>query len=154
MWVELKGKDGLTVKHIPYGYKIIDGKAEVDEDKAKQVKELFEFYLEGHSLASISKRIGLKRTHPQIGRMLEKAVYLGDEFYPTIISKEQFELAQEERLKRATKLGRLNRAKSTKEIAVLVDFKMAKPTKEFDDHFTQAEYLYGLIETEVKNDDG
>ena len=33
--------------HIPYGYKIIDGKAEIDEEQAGVVRALFEGYKKG-----------------------------------------------------------------------------------------------------------
>jgi len=149
-----EGKDELTMKHIPYGYIIVDGKAEIDNERIQQVKQLFDLYLEGDSLATISKTTGLNHTHSQISRMLEKTVYLGDDFYPGIVSKEQFEKVKEERLRRATKLGRLNKAQPIKESVVVSGFKMTKPTKDFDDPFKKAEYLYGLIEVVVTANDG
>jgi len=142
------------MKHIPYGYKIIDGEAALDDKKATQVKKLFDLYLKGHSLATISKDTGLNHTHSQIARMLENTTYLGDDFYPGIVSVEQFEKVQEERLKRAKKMGRLNKVKSSKEAAVVLDFKMANPVEEFKDPYKQAEYLYELIEIEVVANDG
>ena len=142
------------MKHIPYGYKIVDGKAEIDDEKAQQVIQLFDLYLEGNSLATISKQTGLNLTHSQITRMLEKEIYVGDDFYPGIIPQGQLEMVKEERLKRATKLGRLNKAQPAKEIVVTSGFKMAKPIQDFDDPFKKAEYLYGLIEVEVVANDG
>lgn len=38
------------VEHIPYGYRIENGKAVVDETAAGQVRQLFENYLSGDSL--------------------------------------------------------------------------------------------------------
>lgn len=60
------------MKHIPYGYKIVDGKAEINEENAKQVKMLFSKFLEGESLVTASKSCSLNFTHSQVGRMLEK----------------------------------------------------------------------------------
>jgi hypothetical protein len=40
------------MSHTPYGYKIINGKAVVDKQAAKQIKTLFQSYLSGDSLAT------------------------------------------------------------------------------------------------------
>ena len=112
------------MKHIPYGYKIVDGKAEINEENAKQVKMLFTRFLEGDSLATASKSCSLNFTHSQVGRMLEKKEYCGDDFYPEIISTEVFEKVQEERLKRAIKLGRLDKAQPTLVAEPTTKFKM------------------------------
>ena len=141
------------MKHIPYGYKIVDGKAEINEENAKQVKMLFTRFLEGDSLATASKSCSLNFTHSQVGRMLEKKEYCGDDFYPEIISTEVFEKVQEERLKRATKLGRLNRVKSILAVEPSTKFKMNPCIEKFADPFEQAEYIYNQIENEVQSDE-
>ena len=153
MWIETKGKVGVAMKHIPYGYKIIDGKAEIDEENAEQVKRLFTRFLEGESLATASKSCSLNFTHSQVGRMLEKKEYCGDEFYPAIISTEVFEQVQEERLKRAIKLGRLYKAKPTLVAEPTTKFKMNTCTEKFSNPFEQAEYIYSQIESEVQSDE-
>lgn len=141
------------MKHIPYGYKIVDGKVEVDEENAKQVKMLFTRFLEGDSLTAANKNCSLNFTHSQVGRMLEKGEYCGDEFYPAIISTEVFEQVQEERLKRAIKLGRLDKAKPTIVAEPTTKFKMNTCTEKFSNPFEQAEYIYSQIEREVQSND-
>lgn len=141
------------MKHIPYGYKIVDGKAEIDEENAEQVKMLFTGFLEGESLATASKNCSLNFTHSQVGRVLEKKEYCGDEFYPAIISTKIFEQVQEERLKRATKLGRLNRVKPILVVEPMTKFKMKPCIEKFANPFEQAEYIYNQIEGEVQSDD-
>ena len=42
--------------HTPYGYRIEDGKAVVDEKTSEQVKELFSGYLAGLSLKEAAKK--------------------------------------------------------------------------------------------------
>lgn len=137
------------MKHTPYGYMIVDGKAVVDEPKATQVNMLFTKFLEGESLAKASKSCLLSFTHGQIARMLEENVYCGDEFYPPIITKEVFEQVQEERAKRAKTLGRLNKAKVNQTTEPATDFKWKPVVQKQDNPLKQAEYLYSLIETEV-----
>ena len=105
------------------------------------------------SLATASKSCSLNFTHSQVGRMLEKKEYCGDDFYPEIISTEVFEKVQEERLKRATKLGRLNRVKSILAVEPSTKFKMNPCIEKFADPFEQAEYIYSQIESEVQSDE-
>ncbi len=47
--------------HTPYGYRIEDGKAVVDEKTSEQVKELFSGYLAGLSLKEAAKKAGIPR---------------------------------------------------------------------------------------------
>lgn len=153
MWIETKGKVGVVMKHILYGYRIVEGKAEVDEESARQVKMLFTRFLEGESLAAASKNCSLNFTHSQVDWMLEKREYCGDSFYPPIISTEVFMQVQEERLRRATKLGRLNNAKPITEIEPAIQFKINPCIKKFADPFEQAEYIYSQIEKSVQSYD-
>lgn len=46
---------------IPYGYRIVDGKAVIDEVKAQEVREFFRFYLEFKNISQAAKKSGIKR---------------------------------------------------------------------------------------------
>ena len=73
--------------------------------------------------------------------------YLGDDFYPAIISPNIFKQAEYEIQKRAAQLGRLNRKGKGRRIVVPTHFKMPSTTNmEFKDFFEEAQYIYGLIE--------
>ena len=54
------------LKHIPIGYKLVDGKIEVDREKAKVIRKIFTDYLKGSSMKKIaedlSKRGFLNKT--------------------------------------------------------------------------------------------
>ena len=86
-------------------------------------------------------------------RMLQNPHYLGDEFYPAIIDRETFDAFEVERKRREVALGRDDREKKPVKVApvptVPTTFRMAEPTQTFPDPYRQAEYLYGLIESEV-----
>ena len=82
--------------HTPYGYRIEDGKAVVDEKTSEQVKELFSGYLAGLSLKEAAKKAGIDCYHATVSRMLQNKQYLGDEFYPSIIDEEIFEKVMEQ----------------------------------------------------------
>ena len=92
--------------HTPYGYRIEDGKAVIDEAAAAQVQALYKNYLSGLSLTNAAKEAGLDLLHSGSKRMMRNNHYLGDDFYPAIIDKESFDAVEVELSKRSTKLGR------------------------------------------------
>ncbi len=63
--------------HIPYGYRIEDGKAVVDETQAEQVRTFFKEYISGKALKVAAETVGLKMFHGSAGRMLETLITLG-----------------------------------------------------------------------------
>lgn len=139
--------------HTPFGYRIVNGKAVVDGEKAKQLHALFEAYIAGLALKASAESVGIMVTHSSVGRILRNEKYLGTVFYPPIIDKATFEAAESERMKRAKALGRIYN---------YIDVEVAKPVKhifktgnikqKYDDPFKQAEYAYSLIESEEENE--
>jgi hypothetical protein len=101
---------------MPIGYKLVDGKIEFDEAKAVVVKKIFADYLSGISTFALAKRLTemgflnannkASWNHGSIGKILENVKYLGDEFYPQMISPELFEQVQKRRKERCEQLGR------------------------------------------------
>lgn len=71
--------------HTPYGYRIVDGKAVVDEVQAEQVRSFFEEYISGKALKVAAENVGLKIFHGSAGRMLRNTRYLGDDYYPPLL---------------------------------------------------------------------
>ena len=136
------------MSHTPFGYRIENGKAVIDIEAAEQIKTLFHSYLSGDSLATAAKKAGITAFHAGIGRMLRNTRYLGDEYYPAIIDLDTFQAVQAERIKRAEKLGRIREPEEEKEVVYPTAFHLNEGTQEFDDPFQQAEYAYGLIESE------
>lgn len=136
--------------HIPYGYRIKDGKAVVDEVQAEQVRTFFKEYISGKALMVAAETVGLKLFHGSAGRMLRNTHYLGDEYYPAIIDQELFDKAEEERQSRASQLGRVRELKVKETPSAPLHFTMGKQIQEFDNPFKQAEYAYNLIESEVE----
>jgi hypothetical protein len=135
--------------HTPYGYIIKNGIAVIDDRAANQVKELFHAYLSGLSLADAAKRAGIKRCHSSIAKMLTCKRYLGDAFYPPIIDEDTFKQAEAEKIKRARMLGRIREQVEPKNSLVRMRFSAPSPETLYEDPFTQAEYAYSLIESEV-----
>ena len=139
------------MEHIPYGYRIENGKAVVDETAAGQVRRLFENYLSGDSLKKAAENASIKANHGSIKLMLQNHRYLGDGFYPPIIRGETFNAAAEERESRAERLGRNGYTKQERSVTIPLRFTFISATDYFDDPVQQAEYMYGLIKTEVTN---
>jgi len=135
--------------HTPFGYEIVDGKIEIHAREAEQLNLLIQSYLSGKSLANAAKDSGINRSHGGITRMLTDERYLGNEIFPRLISKEQFDQLKEERFKRAKKLGRLNRTKAEETFTPSFTFTIGKVEGKYDNPIKQAEYVYSLIKEEV-----
>ena len=136
------------MRTIPYGYKILNGKAEIIEEEAKQLQSLYASYLKGLSLTNAAKEANIALNHTSVRRLLSKKQYLGDAFYPQIISREVFSATEGEIHKRAKKLGRLNLKTKVRDLTVPTRFSLKPPQKHCEDAFLEAEYLYSLIESE------
>lgn len=132
--------------YMPYGYKIENGKAVIDEDKAEQVKLIFAEYLSGSALCSAAKKAGLSLTHSSVKHLLINRKYLGNDFYPAIIDEDTFLKAAEQLKARAQMLGRDNReAKNYRKLPIPTTFYMKPAEKYFDNPFEQAAYKYSRI---------
>lgn len=134
--------------HTPFGYKIKNGCAVVDEAAAGQIRQIIQFYLEGDSLTTAAKKAGVISFHGGVSRMLKNTHYLGDGYYQAIIDSETFDKAEQERMRRAAALGRINEPEKQEEIQIPTVFHTKSVEQTFDDPFLQAEYAYSLIESE------
>ncbi len=139
--------------HTPFGYRIENGKAVIDEVAAEKIRKVFQYYIFGVSLSEAAKNTELIARHGTVGRMLKNQHYLGDDYYPPIIDEVTFKWAEEERLKRAKALGRIFNKSDVKEVDVSFRFKFLGVTQKYINPFKQAEYAYSLIETAVSTDE-
>ena len=133
--------------HTPYGYRIENGIAVIDEEG--KLRKLYENYLTGLSLKDAAAEAGIDTYHGTAKRLLKTQHYIGDDFYPVIIDETVFQNVQEELMKRAAALGRLNRASKEKVLKAPTVFTIRDIKKRFDNPVMQAEYIYSLIESEV-----
>lgn len=86
--------------HTPYGYRIEDGRAVIDEEQAERVRKLYRGYLSGLALMPAAKQAGIETWHGSAKRLLQNRHYLGDAYYPAIIDRETFDKAEQELKKR------------------------------------------------------
>jgi len=135
--------------HTPYGYRIENGIAVIDDQVAEQIKMLYQAYLSGDALKTAAIKVGIDAFHAGVGKILKNPHYLGDEYYPAIIDPDTFAAVQEERNRRASALGRIREPKEDKAAIYPTTFRLLEGTQINDDPFAQAEYAYSLIESEV-----
>ena len=135
--------------HTPFGYRIVGGAAVIDEAAAAIVRNLSKNYLSGMGFAAAAKASGLDTYHGTAKRMMCNRIYLGDDFYPSIIDITTFEQVQEELTKRATKLGRTDLKTKEKILKVPTKFSIPDIIDSYQDPIMQAEYIYSLIRIEV-----
>lgn len=135
--------------HTPYGYRIENGIAVIDEDAAGKLRKLYENYLLDLSLKDAAAEAGIDTYHGTAKRLLKTQHYIGDEFYPAIIDETIFQNAQVELVKRAAALGRLNRTPKEKALTAPTIFTIRDIKRLFPNPAEQAEYIYSLIDSEV-----
>ena len=135
--------------HTPYGYKIKNGRAVIDEDAAAKIQLLYSNYLSGMSLVKAAKEAGLDTYHGTAKRILKNPHYPGDDFYPSIIDQATYEKAAAEIKRRSAALGRDHQEKKVIIPAVPTRFFMLAADEQYEDPKLQAEYLYSLVESEA-----
>jgi len=103
-------------RHMPMGYKMVNGQIEVNEEQAQIVKAIFTDYIKEISLKAIAKKLSDKGVlnanmkpnwnHGSVGKILQNVKYQGDEFYPRLIDEATYKKAQDMRAAVEIKLGR------------------------------------------------
>jgi hypothetical protein len=138
------------MKHTPYGYEIVDGKAVIDEEKADAIRKICENYLSGMSFVAAAADVGIDMKHCGVKHMLQNKRYLGDSFYPAIITQETALKIEEERLRRAKALGRDNKeCQIDKKPIIYTKFSLQRVPEKYKNPVKQAEFAYSLIQSEV-----
>jgi len=129
--------------HIPYGYIINNGMAQVDQGCADNLRRFFRNYLGGQSIEAAGADIPLGRTC--LGKMLKNPVYLGDDYYPQLIDERIFDAVQAERQRRYEAQGCPTTATPLDTVPIRTSFRVLQIKEQFADPVRQAEYVYGRI---------
>lgn len=132
---------------VTFGYHIKDGKIEVDPVNGPRVQSIFKDYLNGDSLTDVALKNGFK-FHGAIKRILINQTYLGDKYYPLLITPETFNRVQAELHQRDLNLGRTNLPTQQVDFHPQTKFKLNRSHHRYNIPAKQAEYLYQLIESE------
>jgi hypothetical protein len=99
----------MAQRHMPFGYKIIDGAVAIEPEKADMVRKMFNDLIWGISLNQMAKALTEMKVpnangkpswnHGSIGKILSNCKYTGSDFYPAIITEEVFNAQQAQRRK-------------------------------------------------------
>ena len=130
---------------VPFGYRVINEVAVIENKEAVMLKSLFEEYINCGSMLAAARKAGINMTHSKIGLMLKNSTYLGTEFYPRIIDDKIFKEAQETRLKTAQRLRRIKELMTKEKILPVLEFSIDKIERKYQDPYKQASYAYDRI---------
>ena len=134
--------------HTPYGYRIENGAAVINEAEAECVRRIFDNYISGMSLTESAKAAGHPVVHSSVKRILSRECYCGDDFYPAIIDAAVFHRANSELKRRADKKNQTGKTRRKSPVPE-TEFTFSPPQTQYDDPYEQAQYLYSLIESKV-----
>lgn len=129
-----------------YGYKIINGKAVIDEQEASVIVNIFNGYVSGLSMKAAAENAGVFMQHSAVKRILIQDIYIGNDYYPAIISRETFAKANGRRIHRANQHSHEKRYTAP---PIHKEFELTAAETHFDDPAEQAEYIYSLIEVKT-----
>ena len=144
MRTSLPGKD-LIMKHTPYGYDLVGGAAVINEEQAANLRKLCENYLSGMSFVQAAKDVGLGMKHSGVKKLMLNPRYLGDDFYPAILTAEIAQAVEAERLRRDALYKGTRYTKEAVTTVIPTRFAMKRTAPKFRDPIKQAEYAYSQI---------
>ena len=133
------------MSRLCYGYTIRDGRLEVQETEAENIRKIFKNYLAANALIKSADLAGLKKNSSSVKRILTNKKYLGNEIYPKIIDRESFEKSGQMLKERAVAMGRVWE-KEEEIIKVPCKFRYKEEGVQPLDPFERASYKYRLIE--------
>ncbi|PYG84926.1 recombinase-like zinc beta ribbon protein [Ruminiclostridium sufflavum DSM 19573] len=106
----------MMQRHMPLGYKMVNGNIEIQEEQAEIIKRIFKDYINGKSMIAIAKELTVMNVlnankkpnwnHGSVGKILQNVKYQGDTLYPKLIEKDIFTKAQRRRTVKEAELGR------------------------------------------------
>ena len=103
-------------RHMPFGYKIVEGAVSIEPEKADIIRKMFNDFVAGISLKQMAKDLTQMKVsnangkpswnHGSIGKILSNCKYIGNDFYPPIITEKVFNSVKVLREEKNTQLGR------------------------------------------------
>lgn len=136
---------------IPFGYQIVDGKAQINEAEARQLKKYFSLYLEGASMAEAAKEAGIQCSPTTFRNLLKRKEYCGTDYYPAIISSDYQEKLESEWENRKGQTVRQPRERIPKGVRIYTDFRMVKNGADSKDLVEKMNLLYQRIRPRLKS---
>lgn len=121
--------------HTPYGYKIENGQAVIDEPIAEKVRQLFVEFLNCGSMRAAAVKTGIEKTHSVIDRFLKNEVYRVDKYYPKMIDKELFYKVQELRNSNAKAQNRIRDYIKQAPVAKEAQYRIGKVQQRYENPY-------------------
>ena len=128
---------------VPFGYRIENGKAVVNEEEAEKLREFFKLFLAGSSMAAAARDAGLSCHHTTLPFLMKRKAYIGTVFYPEIISAEYQEKLISEWEKRKGEGPRTPYVRAVRFVKINTEFDA--PESE-PPHTTPESYIMALYE--------
>ena len=135
----------MIMKHTPYGYDIVGGAAVINEEQAAAIRQTCENYLSGMSMTQAARTAGINMKHSGVKRLMQNPRYLGDDFYPAILTPEIAQAVEAERLRRDTLYKGTRYTKEAVTTVIPTRFAMKLIAPKYQDPIKQAEYAYSQI---------
>ena len=95
-------RESMKRMRIPYGYQMVDGQMLPEPEEARKLRKLYEYYVQGYSLKNCLAMADVDRSIGWLRSVFDRTIYLGDERYPQLISKEIWDNAAREAGRRST----------------------------------------------------
>ena len=133
------------MKHTPYGYDIVGGAAVINEEQAAVIRQICENYLSGMSFVQAARVAGINMNHSGVKRLMLNPRYLGDDFYPAILTPEIAQAVEAERQRRDALYKGTRYTKEVVTTVIPTRFAMKHTAPKYQDPIKQAEYAYSQI---------
>ncbi|WP_085876000.1 recombinase family protein [Peptoniphilus vaginalis] len=133
------------MSRLCYGYTIRDGRLEIQEKEAENIRKIFKNYLAGNALIKSADLAGLKKNSSSVKRILTNKNYLGNDIYPKIIDRGSFDKAGQMLKERAVAMGRVWE-KEEEIIRAPCKFRYKEEVALPIDPLERASHQYNLIE--------
>ena len=130
------------MKHTPYGYDIMGGAAVINEEQAAVIRQICENYLSGMSFVQAARVAGINMNHSGVKRLMLNPRYLGDDFYPAILTPEIAQAVEAERQRRDALYKGTRYTKEVVTTVIPTRFAMKHTAPKYQDPIKQAEYAY------------
>lgn len=117
----------------------------INEEQAANLRKLCENYLSGMSFVQAAKDVGLEMKHSGVKRLMQNPRYLGDDFYPAILTAEIAQAVEAERLRRDALYKGTRYTKEAVTTVIPTRFAMKRTAPKYQDPIKQAEYAYSQI---------
>ena len=131
--------------HIPYGYRIVGGKAVIDSEAKERLDVFFDEYLSGASISKAAKEAGISHQHSVMASLMRNPLYLGTDYYPPMTDQARFDEVAKEMEERSK--NHRPRTSSIHARPVMTEFSMAVQGLELGKMSAadEAAFMYKLI---------